>query len=93
MIYPWMLAKPQQTHVTEAYVSSPPALHLFDEVGACWTLGFTDAPEAPKGEFAFDVLRNGKPVGEYASRIERRAGRIRIFTPAGYKRWTGRGFV
>jgi len=32
-------------------------------------------------------------TGEIASRIERRAGRVRIFTEAGWKRWTGTTFV
>jgi len=82
----------EQTHITEAYVSSPPALVIVDETGVFWTLGFKFGP-APKGEYAFDVMKNGEPTGEYASRIERRNGRIRIFTPKGWKWWTGRAFV
>jgi len=93
MILPFMVQQGPQQHITEAYVSVPPALTITDEEGAVWTLGFTNARDAPRGEFAFDVLRNGLPVGEFASRIERRDGRVRIFTPSGYKRWNGRTFI
>jgi hypothetical protein len=81
-----------QFFITESYVSSPPALRIIDETGACWTLGFT-LGEAPRGEFAFDVLRDGKNTGVYASRIERRNGRIRAFTKDGFKVWNGRSFT
>lgn len=91
----FMVRHGEQTHITESYVSSPPALTLIDERGDLWCLGFTAAPhgKVPGGEFAYDVLRNGEPTGEFASRIERRGGRIRIFTADGYKRWTGVSFV
>ena len=83
----------EQTHITQEYVSSPPALLLVDERGDVWTLGFEYAFDPPRGEYAFDVLRNGIATGEWASRIERRGGRIRIFTASGWKRWTGTTFV
>lgn len=88
----YMLPPAQQTHITEEYVSSPPALVIVDETGAVWTLGFEQIT-GPRGEYAFPVCRNGVPVGEYASRIERRGGKIRIFTTNGFKRWTGRSFL
>lgn len=95
MIQSYMLRPQEQTHITESYVSSPPALIIVDEVGDVWTLGFTTAHHGigPNGEFSFNVLRNGVDVGEIASRIERRNGRIRIFTKDGFKRWTGRHFI
>lgn len=83
--------KGPQTHVTEDYVSSPPALHITDERGDVWVLGFNTSVSG--GEFAFDVLRNGLPVGEKANRIERRNGKISIFGPEGRKIWNGRSFV
>ena len=102
----YMLPKAFQTHITEEYVVSPPALTIIDETGAVWTLGFQMAAptsalmqrytthwEAPMGEFAFDVLRNGQPTGEFASRIERRKGKIRVFTRDGWKVWSGRSFL
>ncbi len=94
-LQPFMVRHGAQTHITEAYVSSPPALTLTDERGDLWCLGFHGAPhgEVPGGEFAYNVLRNGVEVGEFASRIERRAGRIRIFTANGWKWWTGVSFV
>jgi hypothetical protein len=88
----YMVRRGPQTHVTESYVSSPPALTITDECGDLWCLGFRYGA-APRGEFAFNVLRNGVETGEVASRIERRAGRVRIFTEAGWKRWTGMTFV
>ncbi len=78
----------EQTFVTDNYVSSPPALIIMDERGAVWTLGFNRG-EAPHGEFAFNVLRDGVNTGEWASRIERRNGRIRCFTKDGWKVWNG----
>lgn len=99
-ILPYMLRPAEQTHITEAYVSSPPAAFIIDEVGDVWTLGVTMRRQqsatggaAPNGEYAFNVLRNGIDIGEFASRIERRAGRVRIFTNGGWKRWSGRSFI
>lgn len=80
-----------QTHITEDYVSTPPALIIVDEAGMIWTLGLNQRI-GPRGEYAFNVLANGQETGEYASRIERRRGKIRIFTTDGWKNWTGRSF-
>jgi hypothetical protein len=93
-LYQYMLPAEQQ-HVTDNDVSSPPALVITDTVGARWCLGteFARLDDSPRGEFAFNVLRNGVETGEYASRIERRRGKIQIFTRQGWKVWTGRGFV
>ena len=91
-IYPYMIPRHEQTHITENYVSSPPALAIVDEVGAVWTLG-TNVGRGPHGEFAFDVLRNGRFTGHYASRIECRCGKVRIFTRKGWLNWSGRSFV
>jgi hypothetical protein len=90
----FMVLQGPQTHVTEAYVSCPPALTIVDEVGATWTLGFKTATkaESPEGEFAFQVLRDGVSVHEIASRIERRNGKIRVLTKSGYKVWDGHSF-
>ena len=84
MILPHMVRHGEQCHVTEEYVSVPPALTIADETGAIWTLGLR-LGAAPRGEFAFNVLRNGVEMGEVASRIERTRGRIRIFTAQGWK--------
>jgi hypothetical protein len=95
MILPFMQLQGPQHHITESYVSVPPALTITDEQGAVWTLGFQTAPrgKSPDGEFAFNVLRNGYECGEIASRIERRSGRVRIFTADRWKRWTGNAFI
>jgi len=86
-ILPFMKLQGEQQYITESYVSVPPALVITDEQGAVWTLGFNVAPrdKTPDGEFAFNVLRNGIETGEIASRIERRNGRVRIFTVDGWK--------
>ena len=95
MIYPYMLKPAQQQYITEEYVSTPPALLITDERGDVWTLGtsYGKMSDAPSGEFSFNVLWNGRETGEFASRIERRHGKIRIFTRYGWKRWTGRSFA
>lgn len=94
MIYQYMMPA-EQKHITDTYVSSPPALVITDIDGARWCLGteYARMDDSPRGEFAFNVLRNGIDTGEFASRIERRRGKIQIFTRQGWKSWTGRGFV
>jgi hypothetical protein len=89
---PYMKLQNEQCFETENYVSTPPALLVLEGDGTVWTLGFNQV-FGPRGEYAFDVLRNGQPTGEYASRIERRAGRIRIFTVEGFKTWNGSQFI
>jgi hypothetical protein len=90
---PFMVRQGEQRHITENFVSIPPALTITDERGAVWTLGFKTAQkdQAPDGEFAFNVLRDGVDMGEIASRIERRNGQIRIFTRHGWKKWNQDG--
>jgi hypothetical protein len=94
-LMPYAMPRAEQVHITESYVSVPPALTITDQENFVWTLGFQTAPrgKSPDGEFAFDVLRNGFDTGEVASRIEMRSGRIRIFTRDGWKRWSGKTFV
>lgn len=81
----------EATFETENYVSSPPALWIVEPDNTCWTLGF-NAGEAPSGEFAFNVLRDGVNTGAFASRIESRNGRVRCFTKDGWKVWSGRSW-
>jgi hypothetical protein len=89
-LFPFM--RGQQTHITESYVSVPPALIIQDNEGAFWTLGF-DQGEWRTGEYEFDVVRNGVRTGEHACRIEMKAGQIRIFGSEGWRAWNGRSFV
>ena len=93
IILPYMVLQGEQKYITDSYVTVPPALVITDSQGAVWTLGFIRARNHPKGEYAFNVLRNGLETGEAASRIEYRNNRIRIFTAAGWKRFTGVTFV
>jgi hypothetical protein len=95
MILDYMLPENAQRYETDSYVSVPPALIITDERNAVWTLGFNpiDDRGVSRGEFCYDVLRNGVSTGEYANRIERRGKRVRIFGPQGWKNWTGRSFV
>lgn len=94
---PYMAPQGPQRHITESYVSSPPALIIVDEAGIIWTLGMQLGNEQggydPRGEFCFEVLANGNKTGYFASRIERRGGRIRIFTRNGWLRYNGRTFI
>ena len=93
-ILPFMVLQGAQQHITENYVSVPPALTITDPVGAVWTLGFQTAPPdlSPRGEYAFNVLRDGVDMHEIASRIERRNGKVRILTAQGWKVWGGQFF-
>ena len=95
MIHAYMLPPKVQQHITESYVSSPPVLMLTDERGAVWTLGMTyqRQDDAPHGEFAFNIMRNGHDTGVYGSRIERLHGKIRVFTRDGWVVWNGRSFL
>lgn len=95
MIYPYMLKPKEQLFITESYVSTPPALWIHDERGDVWTLGteVQQYRDAPNGEFAFNVLRSGVDTGLFASRIERRNGKIRAFTRQGWRTWSGQSFI
>lgn len=92
--FPFMVLQGEQTHTTENYVSVPPALTITDDAGDVWTFGFNTAErsQSPRGEFAFNVYRNGRDAGEVASRIERHGGKVRVFTRHGWKVWNGRFF-
>ena len=91
---PYMVSNVEQSNITDTYVSSPPALYLIDEHAVVWTLGtYLSGLPVSGGEFVFDVLRNGERTGEIASRIEKRNGRMSIFGPNGFKRWTGNSFI
>lgn len=87
-----MKLRGEQFFETENYVSTPPALLVLEGDGTVWTLGF-NRQFGPRGEYSFDVLRNGTWTSEWASRIERRMGRIRIFTVEGFKLWNGHSFI
>jgi hypothetical protein len=85
----------EQTFVTENYVSSPPALIVVNEKGEVFTLGFQRGQifDGPRGEYCFDILKDGEPTGIIGSRIERRNGKIRVFTRGGWRIWNGREFT
>lgn len=90
--FPFMRPPGEHMPVTESYVAIPPALVIRDNKGALWTLGF-DQGGWRTGEFEYDVVRNGRPTGEHACRIEFRKGRVRIFGAAGWRTWNGRTFI
>lgn len=93
-----------QTFSSETYVSSPPALVVLNNAGQVFELGtkrYVDPAASsfrqqystdPRGEFAFNVIVNGVDTGEFASRIENKGGRVRIFCRDGWKTWNGRTF-
>ena len=95
MIYEYMLRPKEQLFVTEEYVSTPPALWIHDERGDVWTIGNLkgDRRDAPNGEYDFPVFKNGQYTGLFASRIERRKGKIRAFTRQGWRTWSGHQFI
>lgn len=85
----------EQVHITETYVTSPPAAHIDDLYGNTWILGYTCGIKgrSPKGQFCYNVLRDGKETGEMASIIEINAGQVSIYTDVGWKRWNGHSFI
>jgi len=93
-LFPFMRRRGEQTHVTEAYVSIPPALHITDSEGAIWTLGFDyNERDWTVGRWEYDVVRNGVKTGEFARSVEFRSGRVIIFGSDGRRVWNGRQFV
>lgn len=101
MIYDYMHKPKEQLFITESYVSSPPALWIHDERGHVFTLA-TDEPPHPdlasQGEYTFAV--NWSPsvsrvvnTGVWASRLERRNGKVRAWTRQGWRTWNGHAFV
>ena len=93
--FPFMRKGTEEQLETEAYVVCPPALWILDRERARWTVGFMRPHRDPHrtGEYEFDVVRNGKSTGEYACRIEYRAGKIRIFGHEGWRTWNGKSFI
>lgn len=89
-LFPFM--RQPQNHISENYVSIPPALVIQDNEGNLWTLGF-DQGGWRTGEFEYDVIRNAKATGEYACRIEFRAGKVRIFGSGGWRIFNGNTFI
>lgn len=83
-------------YISEPYVASPPAAYVISEDRRTFCLGLTlqDLRDAPAGHYAYRVLIDGQPTDEFASHIEKRNNRVRIFTRGGYwKVWTGSSFV
>jgi len=91
-LLPFVTPRKEQVHITESYISVPPALIITDEYNQVWTLGMSVAPQgkSPDGEFAFPILRNGFEVDCIASRLERRNGKVRAFTRDGWRTWSNR---
>jgi len=78
----------RRNDATEPYVEIPPAYIITDSSGATWTLG---NEYVQKGwAFYFSVMRNDVDTGELACKIIYQRGRVRIFTPDGWKVWTSR---
>jgi len=71
---------------TESYVTVPPALIVTASDGTTFTLGTEFLGGGWNMEF--NVLCNDKDTGEFASRIECRAGVVRIFGQAGWRTWS-----
>lgn len=70
---------------TESYVSVPPAFLITDSNGATWTLGSDYVEKA--GTYFWNILRNDRPTGEHACKLEYRVGKLRALTPMGSKMW------
>jgi len=92
--FPFMGPQGPHMPITEHYVSIPPALVIRDERNNVWTLGFDyDEREWRSGRWEYDVVRNGRPTGEFAQVIEFRQGKVIIFGAQGRRVYNGRTFV
>jgi hypothetical protein len=65
---------------TEPYVVCPPAYIITDSDGATWTFGTEFNAD---GEI--NVLRNDISTGEFAQRIEYRAGVVKLYGTSGWR--------
>jgi len=77
---------------SERDVEIPPARLITDMGGGMWTLG-TEYVVGRDGSLEFNVLRNDVDIGEIASKIVHRNGRVVIFGTNGWRRWNGRTFI
>lgn len=93
--FPFMAAGTEQSPESEPYVVCPPALFIRDRQRNTWTMGFMRPHRDPhrRGEYEFDVVRNGRSTGEYACRIEYLKGKIRIYGHEGWRTWSGSRFI
>lgn len=93
--YPFMRRAPQEKRESESYVTVPPALWITDRAGNTWTLGFQRPARDPHntGEFEHDIVKNGLVIGEWACRLEYRAGILRAFGHQGWRTWNGKTFI
>jgi hypothetical protein len=92
----YMLPKKEQFYETEPYVAVPPALYITDAANNVWTLGYSYCAlsNGPKGEYAFNVLRNRIDMGVFTSRIECNGKRVRILQRGGtWLYWNGKSFT
>jgi hypothetical protein len=98
----WYMHAPKvPKFMTEEYVSVPSALWIVNEQGHVFTLATDEPPQpdlAARGEYTFMVMwspQHGvvKHTGTWASRIERRSGKVRAFTREGWRTWTGTQFA
>jgi hypothetical protein len=84
-------------HITEPYVSSPPAAYVILDGGVTFSLGQKmKEVDKLKGRYLFNVLVDSVELGtcdtgEYASFIEKKDRRVRILTRTGWKVWSERG--
>lgn len=73
----------QRENKTESYVVVPPAYIITDSDGGTWTFG---TEFNAYGEI--NVLRNDVSVGEFATRIEYRKGRVWLYGRAGRRHFS-----
>lgn len=77
---------------TDRDVEIPPAMLITDETGAMWSIG-TVYQLGRDGEFEWNVIRNDRDTGEFASKVVYRKGRVSIYGQGNRKIWNGRTFV
>ena len=76
----------QRENKSESYVTVPPAMIVTASDGKTFTLGTQFRGGGWNMEF--NVLCDDKDTGEFASKIECRAGVVRIFGQEGWRTWS-----
>lgn len=80
-------------NATESYVESPPAYIITASDGSTFVLGTEYVDQGGRFGMEFNVERNGVQTGEFASKIDYRQNKVRIFGRAGWRVWSGKAFI
>lgn len=81
-------------YISQSYEASPPAAYIISSDRKTFVLGVLKVPlhDSPDGHYGYNVLVDGNDTQLFASHIEKRNNRVRIFTRNGWLYWNGKHF-